>query len=220
MLCFSSDKCLRRDLSYHNDCGVRKWKEQGFYIPELEIYKFSFTFYLLNGVCYQHQLPSPMPLHPYTAVVPSHSCVQVWRSRAGTSVVFQCLFFSGWKQDSPGPTLPVESSWKPSISTSNQQQICPLWPRRSRVRGYYCIDAQPRSPGIEKTPPVRTSREHVSHVCRETKREQGMPGCERNLLQLGWTQSLLLLPGRDARPVWKTVPKGFLIWGIWGGKAH
>lgn len=106
------------------------------------------------------------------------------------------------------------------VAFSNQQQICPLWPRRSRVRGYYCIDAQPRSPGIEKTPPVRTSREHVSHVCRETKREQGMPGCERNLLQLGCTQSLLLLPGRDARPVWKTVPKGFLIWGIWGGKAH
>lgn len=77
MLCFSSDKCLRRDLSYHNDCGVRKWKEQGFYIPELEIYKFSFTFYLLNGVCYQHQLQTPTSLHPYTAVVPSHSCTSL-----------------------------------------------------------------------------------------------------------------------------------------------
>lgn len=31
-----------------------------------------------------------------------------------------------------------------------------------------------------------------------------MPGYERNLLQLGCTQSLLLPPGRDARRVWKS----------------
>lgn len=57
-----------------------------------------------------------------------------------------------------------------SVAFSNQQQICPHWPQRLRVRGYYCIDVQTRSPGFKKTPPVGTSREHLSYVCRENKR--------------------------------------------------
>lgn len=58
LFCFSSDKYLKRDLSYQDDFNMRKWKEQGFYIEALEraLQAVLFCFTLFYKMCNEYHL--------------------------------------------------------------------------------------------------------------------------------------------------------------------